>query len=155
VLEGFRDPRPLDDLAPKMCSLNVGLLNFFMDGEQVYSAAMLEDLLGLGVLEPPYVINFVLHTPTQGGQRGTAANLVDLAARAERLPVAPGDLRLCVSSMGRTQLPITTIGMGMGLNVRVGMEDNVLWARGEPVRMAPSQARELLGLRCSVRGARA
>jgi uncharacterized protein (DUF849 family) len=57
--------------------------------------------------------------------------------------------------MGRTQLPITTIGMGMGLNVRVGMEDNVLWARGEPVRMAPSQARELLGLRCSVRGARA
>jgi 3-keto-5-aminohexanoate cleavage enzyme len=185
VLEGFRDPRPLDDLAPKMCSLNMGLLNFFMDGEQVffpnhrsdivafatrmaergvrpelevYSAAMLEEVehvLGLGVLEPPYVINFVLHTPTQGGQRGTAANLVDLAARAERLPVAPGDLRLCVSSMGRTQLPITTIGMGMGLNVRVGMEDNVLWARGEPVRMAPAQARELLGLPCSVRGARA
>ena len=37
---------------------------------EVYSAAMLEEvehLLGLGILAPPYVINFVLHTPTQGG----------------------------------------------------------------------------------------
>jgi 3-keto-5-aminohexanoate cleavage enzyme len=36
--------------------------------------------------------------------------------------------------MGATQLPLTTIGIAMGLNVRVGMEDNVLMRRGEPVR---------------------
>ena len=36
--------------------------------------------------------------------------------------------------MGPTQLPITTIGMAMGLNARVGMEDNVLYRRGEPVQ---------------------
>jgi 3-keto-5-aminohexanoate cleavage enzyme len=35
--------------------------------------------------------------------------------------------------MGATQLPITTIGIAMGLNVRVGMEDNVIYRRGEPV----------------------
>jgi 3-keto-5-aminohexanoate cleavage enzyme len=35
--------------------------------------------------------------------------------------------------MGATQLPITTIGLAMGLNVRVGMEDNVVYRRGEPV----------------------
>jgi 3-keto-5-aminohexanoate cleavage enzyme len=69
--------------------------------------------------------------------------------------------------MGPTQLPMTTIAVAMGLNIRVGMEDNVLFRRGEPltdnaqlvaraVRIAteldrpvatPQQAREILGLR--------
>jgi 3-keto-5-aminohexanoate cleavage enzyme len=151
-------------LAPEMCSLNMGLLNFFIRGEQVffpnhrsdierfaheirerdvkpelevYSVAMLEEvehLLSLEILEPPYAINFVLHTPTQGGQRGTPRNLVDAVERLRDLPVAPGDLRVTVTSMGATQLPLTTMGLAMGLNVRVGMEDNVLMRRGEPVR---------------------
>lgn len=151
-------------LEPEMASLNMGLLNFFIGGEQVffanhrsdierfaaematrkvrpefeiYSAAMLEELehlLGLGTFEPPYAINFVLHTPTQGGERGTPRNLLNLVERTAALPVDPADLRLNVSSMGATQLPITTIAMAMGLNVRVGMEDNVLYRRGEPVR---------------------
>ncbi len=148
-------------LDPEMCSLNMGLLNFFIRGEQVffpnhrsdiidfatrmaergirpelevYSAAMLEEvefLLSRRILEPPYVINFVLHTPTQGGSRGTAANLVDLVARARELPVAADELRLNVSSMGRTQLPITTIATAMDLNIRVGLEDNVMGSRDE------------------------
>jgi 3-keto-5-aminohexanoate cleavage enzyme len=184
-------------LNPEMCSLNMGLLNFFIRGQQVffanhrsdierfareiaergirpeleiYSSAMLEEvehLLGLGILEPPYVLNFVLQTPTQGGQRGTAANLVDFVSRAGQLGGPPQDLRINVSSMGRTQLPITTIAMAMGLNIRVGMEDNVLLRRGvlvqrnaelveRAVRIArelgrevatPEQAREILGLR--------
>lgn len=151
-------------LAPEMCSLNMGLLNFFMRGQQVffanhrsdierfaremcargvkpefevYNSAMLEEvahLLNLHIFEPPYAINFVLHTPTQGGQRGTPQNLFDLMQRLHALPVAADTLRVTVSSMGRTQLPITTIGLAMGLNVRVGMEDNVLYRRGEPLR---------------------
>ncbi len=184
-------------LAPEMCSLNMGLLNFFIRGEQVffanhrsdierfareiaernvrpelevYSAAMLEEvahLLGLGVFEPPYVINFVLHTPTQGGVRGTPYNLSDMVLRLRELPVAWEDLRITVSAMGPTQLPMTTIALAMGFNIRVGMEDNVLYRRGEPlvdnaqlveraVRIAaeldrrpatPDEARELLLLR--------
>src|SRR5918996_3104266 len=155
-------------LAPEMCSLNMGLLNFFIRGEQVffsnhrsdierfaheisardvkpelevYNSAMLEEvdhLLGLGVFEPPHTINFVLHTPTQGGQRGTPGNLFDMVDRLRDLSVSQEDLRVNVSSMGPTQLPITTIGLAMGLNVRVGMEDNVLYRRGEP---AESNAR--------------
>ena len=147
-------------LAPEMCSLNMGLLNFFIRGEQVffpnhrddierfaheirehgvrpelevYSAAMIDEvahLLSLEILEPPYAINFVLHTPTQGGHRGTPRDLLDMVERARDLP---GPYRLTVSSMGATQLPITTIGIAMGLNVRVGMEDNVIYRRGEPV----------------------
>jgi 3-keto-5-aminohexanoate cleavage enzyme len=184
-------------LAPEMCSLNMGLLNFFIRGEQVffanhrsdierfareiaernvrpelevYSAAMLEEvahLLGLGVFEPPYVVNFVLHTPTQGGVRGTPYNLSDMVLRLRELPVAWEDLRINVSAMGPTQLPMTTIALAMGFNIRVGMEDNVLYRRGEPlvdnaqlveraVRIAaeldrrpamPDEARELLALR--------
>lgn len=151
-------------LSPEMCSLNMGLLNFFIRGKQVffanhrddierfaremrargvkpefevYNSAMLEEvahLLDLQIFEPPYAINFVLHTPTQGGQRGTPANLFDMVGRLRDLPVAPETLRVNVSSMGRTQLPITTIALAMGLNVRVGMEDNVFYRRGEPLR---------------------
>lgn len=151
-------------LAPEMCSLNMGLMNFFIRGEQVffanhrsdierfaremaargvvpefevYSSVMLEEvehLLSLNLLKPPYTINFVLHTPTQGGQRGTPQNLLDMLARLRDLPASMTDWRVNVSSMGRTQLPLTTIGLAMGLNVRVGMEDNVLYRRGEPLR---------------------
>jgi len=151
-------------LAPEMCSLNMGLLNFFIRGEQVffpnhrddierfaremaardvrpelevYNAAMLEEVahvLSLGILAPPYTINFVLQTPTQGGVRGTPRNLIDLLQRLDELPVAREDLRVNVSSMGPTQLPITTVALAIGLNVRVGMEDNVYYRRGEPLR---------------------
>ena len=138
----------------------MGLLNFFIRGEQVffanhrsdierfareiaardvkpelevYSAAMLEEvqhLLGLDILQPPYVINLVFHTPTQGGTRGTPENLLDAVARIRALGE---DVRINVSSMGATQLPMTTIALAMGLNIRVGMEDNVLFRRGEPL----------------------
>jgi 3-keto-5-aminohexanoate cleavage enzyme len=181
-------------LNPEMCSLNMGLLNFFIRGEQVffanhrsdierfareiaarnvrpelevYSAAMLEEvehLIGLDILTPPYIVNLVFHTPTQGGTRGTPENLLDAVARIRALGE---DVRINVTSMGPTQLPLTTIALAMGLNIRVGMEDNVLYRRGEPlennaqlveraVRIAaeldrppatPAQARELLALR--------
>lgn len=184
-------------LAPEMASLNMGLLNFFVRGEQVffsnhrsdiaqfaqamrahgvkpefevYSSVMIEEvahLLGLGILEPPYAVNFVLQTPTQGGARGTPQNLLDMFQRLGDLPVPREQLRVTVSSMGRTQLPITTIGMAMGLNVRVGLEDNVYYRYGElaesnaqlverAVRIArelerrpatPAEARAILGLR--------
>jgi 3-keto-5-aminohexanoate cleavage enzyme len=175
----------------------MGLLNFFIQGEQVffpnhrsdierfareiraravrpelevYSAVMLEEaavLLATGILEPPFAINFVLNTPTQGGARGTPRNLLDLWERLDELGVPRSQLRVTVSAMGPTQLPITTMACAMGLNVRVGMEDNVFYRRGElltsnaqlverTVRIAaelerrpatPDEARELLGLR--------
>jgi 3-keto-5-aminohexanoate cleavage enzyme len=184
-------------LNPEMCSLNMGLLNFFIRGEQVffsnhrsdivrfaremrrrgvkpelevYNIAMLEEveyLIGTGLLEPPYLINLVLHTPTQGGLRGTPQNLFEMVRRL------PPDSICNVSSMGRTQLPITTIAMAMGLNIRVGMEDNVYYRRGEllnnnaqlverAVRIArelqlepatPDEARRVLRLRGRTPGA--
>ncbi len=178
-------------LAPEMCSLNLGMLNFFIRGQQTffsnhrsdivrfaeemrargvkpeleaYNEAMLEEaeyLISTGLLEPPYVVNCVLHTPTQGGLRGTPRNLMGMLERM------PPDSLINVSSMGRTQLPITTMAMAIGLNVRVGMEDNVYYRRGElvehnarlverTVRIArelereiasPAEARAIIGLR--------
>ncbi len=183
-------------LNPEMCSLNMGLMNFFIRGEQVffsnhrsdilrfaremrrrgvvpelevYNMAMIEEaefLFSQGILEPPFVINYVLNTPTQGGLRGTAVNLVEMARRL------PPNCILNVSSMGRTQLPITTIAASMGFNIRVGMEDNVYYRRGELVKenaqlveravricrelqrepATPAEARQMLGLRGRERG---
>src|SRR4029434_7310075 len=84
---------------------------------EAYNEAMLEQaeyLIGTGLLDPPYVVNCVLHTPTQGGLRGTPRTLMGMLDR-----MSPNSL-VNVSSMGRTQLPITTMALTMGLNVRVG-----------------------------------
>ncbi len=184
-------------LSPEMCSLNMGLLNFFIRGEEVffanhrsdilrfareiaardvrpefevYSGTMIEEvafLLGQGTLEPPYVVNVVLHTPTQGGERGTVRNLIDILDRLRALPVPDEQLRVNVSSMGATQLPLTTVATAMGCHIRVGMEDNVFYRRNEllennaqlverAVRIAeelqrpaatPAEAREILATR--------
>ena len=184
-------------LNPEMCSLNMGLLNFFIRGQrvffsnhredierfaremrrrgvkpelEVYNMGMIEEadhLIGAGLLDLPYLINYVLHTPTQGGLRGTPINLIEMA---RRLPPSA----LCnVSSMGRTQLPITTMAIAMGLHARVGMEDNVYYRKGELVKAnaqlvertvriarelqrepaAPDDVRQALGLRGRTLGA--
>ncbi|MEO8688425.1 MAG: hypothetical protein ABI611_09430 [Solirubrobacteraceae bacterium] len=39
----------------------------------------------------------MLHTPTQGGQRGTPRNLVDAVERIRDLPVDAGDVRVTVT----------------------------------------------------------
>lgn len=181
---------------PEMCSLNMGILNFWIRGErvffsnhredieefakqmktrgvmpefEVYSLAMLEEveiLKKTGLVEPPYMVNFVLHTPTQGGLRGTPENLVECVRRVG------DDSYVNISSMGRTQLPVSTMAMAMGCNVRVGMEDNVFYRYGElvkdnaqlvarTVRIArelelepahPDEVREALGLRGREKG---
>jgi 3-keto-5-aminohexanoate cleavage enzyme len=178
-------------LAPEMCSLNMGLMNFYIRGKETffsnhrsdikrfaeemrargvkpelecYNEAMIEEaelLIATGLLAPPYLINCVLHTPTQGGLRGTPRNLMRMVERM------PANTLVNVSAMGATQLPITTIALAMGLHVRVGMEDNVYYRKGElvennarlverTVRIArelelqpatPAEARAILGLR--------
>ena len=76
-------------------------------------------------------------------------------------------------AIGRAQLPLTTMGLAMGLNVRVGLEDNIRYSRDElardnaqlverTVRIArelqlepatPDEAREILGTRGRAKGA--
>jgi 3-keto-5-aminohexanoate cleavage enzyme len=150
--------REIVTLTPEICSLNMGLLNFFIDDQmvffsndrpdihsfaekmeangvkpelEVYNISMLEEvelLIKTGLIKPPYAINLVLNTPTQGGLRGNWQNLFEMVRRL------PSDSICTVSAMGRSQLPLTSIAMAMGLHIRIGMEDNVYYRHGELVK---------------------
>lgn len=131
---------------------------------EVYSHPMIEEverLIEKGLLSPPYVINLVLAQPYQGALRGSMRNLLSLYT-----DYLPREALFTVTAIGQYQLPLTTMSMLLGGNVRVGMEDNVYYRKGElarsnaqlverAVRIAreleievasPDEAREMLGL---------
>jgi 3-keto-5-aminohexanoate cleavage enzyme len=116
------------------------------------------DLVASGLLEPPYLYQFVMGYQTSSYP--TAAGLAHLVGEL------PADSVFFVCGVGQFQLPMTTMSILMGGHVRVGLEDNVYYSRGRKfrgngeavervVRIAgelnreiatPAQARELLGL---------
>lgn len=95
---------------------------------EIYSHAMVRDvenLIAKGLLKKPYLVNLVLGVTYQNTLAATPKNLISLI---DYLP--PGCL-FNVSATGRHQLPITTLGMLLGGNVRVGLEDNLYYRKGE------------------------
>jgi len=117
-----------------------------------------EDLIGLGLVKPPYVFQFVMGYQTSVWP--TPQNLIDLVRDL------PSGSIFFVAGIGLYQLPLTTLGIILGGHVRVGLEDNVYYSRGRKfsgngetveraVRIArelnrevatPAQARQILGL---------
>ena len=103
--------------------------------------------------------DFVLGVP--GGMPGTAQALV---AGVQALP--PQVTSWSATGIGRTHLPVLAAALALGGHLRVGMEDNIVYARGRQVRsnaelveraarlatelqrppMTTAQARDLLGL---------
>jgi len=185
-------------LSPEMASLNMGFALFFdRDNRgamlanprptiewfaremiernvkpeyEIYNITMIEEverLVDQGLAQEPLNLGLVLGTAAQGGARGTWQNLADMVRR-----VPPG-ANVDVIAIGRAQLPLTTIGLAMGLGIRVGLEDNVRYSRAElardnaqlverAVRIArelqlepatPAEARERLGTRGRESGA--
>ncbi len=146
---------PLNDrhqplrLRPDMATLSMGTMNFgteiYENSEQtietiaaainkegilpeleIFDYGMLdtvERLLARGTIPPRFHINFVLGVP--GGMAATPENLFLLWRR-----LAPGQT-WTASAMGRHQLPLTTLAMTMGGHVRLGLEDNIYYRRGE------------------------
>ena len=130
---------------------------------EVYSHAMfreVEYLIKNGLVEKPYYINFVLGMTYQGALDATPKHLNSL------IDFLPAEAMFNVTAVGAAQLPLTTMGMILGGCVRVGMEDNMYYRKGElarsnaqlvarAVRIArelnkepatPDEAREILGL---------
>jgi 3-keto-5-aminohexanoate cleavage enzyme len=121
-----------------------------------------KDLIGLGFDEPPYYINIVLGTDKlmSGATPYTSKNLQRFV---EDLPESSV---FGVSAIGPAQLPASVHSLILGGHARVGLEDNIYYARGQlatnvelverMVRIirelnleiaTPSEAREILGLK--------
>ncbi len=116
------------------------------------------DLIAQGLLDPPYLVQFVMGYTTSS--YATPANLLGLVNEL------PEQAVFAVAVIGPYQLAMTTMGILLGGHVRVGLEDNVYARRGQLyksnaeaveriARMAhelnreiatPAQAREMLGL---------
>jgi 3-keto-5-aminohexanoate cleavage enzyme len=84
-------------------------------------------LIQKGYDKPPYYINMVLGAD-KGFQGAMPYSHDILNAMIQALP--PQSI-FCVSAIGPAQLPATTQAMLLGGHVRVGLEDNFYYSRGE------------------------
>jgi 3-keto-5-aminohexanoate cleavage enzyme len=120
---------------------------------------LVRNLIDKGLVKPPYMVQCILGYSS--GAYATPEELLHL------LRGGPKQSVYSVLSVGHFQTPLLAMAIIMGLNVRTGMEDNVLYKRGElcrdnaqlverVVRLArelnreiatPKQARQMLGLR--------
>jgi 3-keto-5-aminohexanoate cleavage enzyme len=128
---------------------------------EVYDAGMLDTLRWLlekGHLAAPYHVQLVLGVP--GGMSASERNLRFLVEGM------PERTHWSVAGIGRSQLPMAEVALGMGGHVRVGLEDNLFVSKGvlakgshELVALAvnlaakagrepatPAEARRLLGI---------
>lgn len=131
---------------------------------EVYSHAMMRDVENLiekDLVKKPYCINFVLGMTHQGALAATVKDLLSVNQYLIR------DAVFLVTAIGAGQLPLTTLSVLLGGHLRVGMEDNVYYAKGllaesnaqfvsRSTRIlkelqfeiaTPDDAREILGLR--------
>ena len=132
---------------------------------EIYDVGMINNLAHLiqaGHVKTPVYLQFVMGI--LGGIPATVDNLVYMVQTAQRLI---GDFQWSVCAAGRFQFPITTHGLLMGGNARVGLEDNLYLEKGvlaknsgeqvaKLIRIArelgiepatPDEAREILGLK--------
>ena len=132
---------------------------------EVYNPSMFRDVRNViekGLVKKPYYINLVIGINFQGGLDPVPQSLTMMMDALPKLE----DIVLNVSGVGRAQTVLTTLGMLMGTNVRVGMEDNIYYGKGvlaksnaqmvaRTVRVArelgyeiasPKEAREILGV---------
>jgi 3-keto-5-aminohexanoate cleavage enzyme len=130
---------------------------------EVYGHAMLREVNSVikkGLVNKPYYINFVMGMSFQGAVEATPKHLASL------IDFLPEDAIFNVTAVGAAQVPLTTMSMIMGGCIRVGMEDNLYYRKGElaksnaqlvarAVRIArelniepatPDEARAILGL---------
>jgi uncharacterized protein (DUF849 family) len=75
-----------------------------------------------------------------GGIDASPESLMSLKSTADRLI---GDYHFSVLAAGGRQFPLGTMGVILGGNVRVGLEDNLTLARGELAKSNADQVRKI------------
>jgi 3-keto-5-aminohexanoate cleavage enzyme len=139
-------------LKPDMATLSMGTMNFGPDifentettiraiSEAIQTNGVMPELeifdygmmdtvdrfLDKGLIPEKFHVDFVLGVP--GGMSGEIKNLILLA---ERLRFGQ---TWTVAGLGRFQLPLSAHAIAMGGHVRVGIEDNIYYRKGELVR---------------------
>jgi 3-keto-5-aminohexanoate cleavage enzyme len=119
---------------------------------------LVDNLVDQQLVEPPHWVQFVL-----GGHNANYPTPIDVMHMIQNMP---SESMFSVIGIGAYQLPLHVLSIILGGHVRVGMEDNVYYRRGELatsnaqfveriVRIAnelgrevatPAQARQMLGL---------
>lgn len=158
----YNTPQFLETLGKVMQENGVKPEVEIFDGGMIYNSLY---YLKKGVLRAPVHYQFVLGAP--GGMDATIKNLVFLQS------LIPENSTWSALGVGKGHLPILYTALAMGGHVRVGMEDNVFYSKGVLARSnsefvaravrivnecnktpaTPDQAREILGLKKSVRSA--
>jgi 3-keto-5-aminohexanoate cleavage enzyme len=131
---------------------------------EIYNVSMLYEatlLINQGLIHPPFCMTLILGMAYQGAQE---ANVMFLPTYLQYIPEETYFTTLGVSKI---QLSLAVMGIILGGNVRVGLEDNLYYRKGELatsnaqlvariVRIAremgkepctPNEARKLLGLK--------
>jgi 3-keto-5-aminohexanoate cleavage enzyme len=130
---------------------------------EVYDLAMfqeVESVIEKGLVDAPYYVNIVLGMRYQGACEATPKILNTL------VDYLPKDAIFNVTAVGGAQNSLTTMGMVLGGCIRVGLEDNIFYKKGElatnaqlvarAVRIArelgkepatPEEARQIFGLK--------
>lgn len=131
---------------------------------EVYNISMLYEvklLIEKGLIQKPYCISLILGMAYQGAQE---ANYMFLPTYLQYIPE---DAYFNTLGVGKIQLSLGVMGMILGGNVRVGLEDNIYYRKGELARSnaqlvarivriarelgkepcTPDEARQLLGLK--------
>lgn len=149
-------PDEIEMFVTKMRDLNI------KPEMEIYNLAMLRDVehvIEKGLVKKPYYINLVLGMRYQGACDSTPKILQTL------FDFLPTEAFFNCTAIGTAQLPITTMAMLLGGCVRIGLEDNIYYQKGQlatnaqlvarTVRIArelgkepatPDEARALLGL---------
>jgi len=92
-----------------------------------------------GLIQKPVFVQFVLGV--LGGIDSSPESLMHMKATADRL--LGDNYQFSVLSAGRLQIPLATIGAILGGNVRVGLEDSLLIARGKLAQSNAEQVRKI------------
>jgi 3-keto-5-aminohexanoate cleavage enzyme len=131
---------------------------------EIYSHAMLSEvrrLIAEDRVQKPYCVNIVLGMRYQGAEPATPETFMSIARHL------PEGVMFNCTGVGSAQTTLGTMSMLLGGNVRVGLEDNIYYAKGQlaesnaqlvarMVRIArelgkepatPDEAREYLGIK--------
>jgi 3-keto-5-aminohexanoate cleavage enzyme len=93
---------------------------------EIFDAGMIDTLKRMikkGLIQTPAHVDLVLGVP--GGMAGNLRNLMFL------LESLPEGTSWTVSGVGASQLPLTVHALALGGHVRVGLEDNIYYRKGE------------------------